>query len=100
MKMDTIANLTNELQLQKGNFINVELTTNADQFAKAVNDLDGVEKVFPYYNTMKIQVNSINVAPYIVHRLVSVGAGVMSIKEMRPDLEQIFLSLTEGSGQT
>ncbi len=97
LKFDTIANLTKELQLQKGNFVNIELTTMADQFANALKEVQGVQKVFPYYNTIKVQVENTDNIPYLVHKLVSVGAGVRSVTEMRPDLEQIFLSLTEGT---
>ena len=97
VKRDTIANLTKELQVQKGNFIEIELTQLDQKMMADVNEIPGVQKVFNYYNNLKIQVEDTNIVPTIVSKLAHGGASIRSVKEMKPDLEQIFLNLTEST---
>jgi ABC-2 type transport system ATP-binding protein len=95
VKLDTIENLGKELQMQKGNFIEIELVTMDAKFLKAVQEIPGVTKAFYYYNFLKLEVGNNEIIPIIVNKLVNSGARILSVKEMKPDLEQIFLSLTE-----
>ncbi len=95
IKLDTINNLTKELQLQKGNFINIELATLKEKFIKLLREMKGVEKVFQYQNNIKVQVKSTELVSDLVSNLVKNGGKIKSVTEMKPDLEQIFLSLTE-----
>ncbi len=95
MKWDTIKNLTKELQVQKGNFINIELTNPEDKFIIVLKTIKGVEKVFPYQNLLKVQVKNTDIIPDMVSELVKAGGNIRSVNEMKPDLEQIFLNLME-----
>jgi ABC-2 type transport system ATP-binding protein len=95
LKLDTIDNLTKELQAQKGNFLNIELTAFDQKFVDIMHKTPGVEKVFPYQNTLKLQISSTESVPSIVTTLVNAGGSIRSVTEMKPDLEQIFLSLTD-----
>ena len=95
LKLDKIANLTKELQIQKGNFINIELTQMDMRFVEFLKTQKGVEKVYPYQNVLKIQVENTDIVPNIVTELVKAGGNIRSVNEMKPDLEQIFLNLTE-----
>jgi ABC-2 type transport system ATP-binding protein len=95
LKLDKIANLTKELQIQKGNFINIELTQMDPKFVEFLKKQHGVEKVYPYQNFIKIQLGGTEELPNIITNLVKEGASIRTVTEMKPDLEQIFLSLTE-----
>jgi ABC-2 type transport system ATP-binding protein len=95
VKLDKISNLTKELQVQKGNFIEIEVAQLTQQLMAAVNEIPGVLKVFNYYNTLKLQIDDTKIVPTIVSKLVHSGAGIISVQEMKPDLEQIFLNLTD-----
>jgi ABC-2 type transport system ATP-binding protein len=95
LKLDKIANLTKELQIQKGNFINIELTIMDQRFVEFLKKQQGVEKVYPYQNILKIQVKNTDIVPNIITELVKAGGNIRSVTEMKPDLEQIFLNLTE-----
>ncbi len=95
LKLDTIKNLTKELQVQKGNFINIEISNPEEKFTTILKNIKGVQKVFPYQNFLKIQVESTEIVPEIVTALVNGGGNICSVTEMKPDLEQIFLSLIE-----
>jgi ABC-2 type transport system ATP-binding protein len=97
VKLDKISNLTKELQVQKGNFIEIEVAQLTQPLMAAVNEIPGVQKVFNYYNTLKLQVEDTSIVSTIVSKLVHSGASILSVKEMKPDLEQIFLNLTEGT---
>ncbi len=95
IKLDTIKNLSKELQLQKGNFIKIELELCNEKFVKLMQDMNGVKKVFPYQNILNLELMDIGIIPDLVTKLVNSGARIMSVNEMKPDLEQIFLSLTD-----
>lgn len=95
VKMDKISNLTKELQIQKGNFINIEVTNPDNKHVEVLKNVKGVEKVFPYQNFLKVQVESTEIVPDLVSALVSSGGRLISVTEMKPDLEQIFLNLTD-----
>ena len=95
VKSDTIRNLTKELQLQKGNFIKIELETLDEKYTKLLNKVKGVEKVFPYENVLNIEIDDTEIIPDLINRLVKADARIRGVEEMKPDLEQIFLSLTE-----
>jgi len=95
MKLDTIKNLTKELQLQKGNFVNIEMTPVTEKFVTLLQNFKGVQKVFPYQNLIKVQLENTEIVPAIVTKLVNEGGNINSVTEIKPDLEQIFLSLTE-----
>lgn len=95
VKQDTIRNLRKELQLQKGNFIKIELEILDEKFVTLLKKIKGVEKVFPYQNMLNIELKDTGLIPELVDKLVDSGARISSVNEMKPDLEQIFLSLTE-----
>jgi ABC-2 type transport system ATP-binding protein len=95
VKKDTINNLTKELQLQKGNFFKVELDNPDTKFTESLKKIKGVEKVYPYQNELNIELDDSEIIPDLVEKLIKDGARIRSVNEMKPDLEQIFLSLTE-----
>jgi ABC-2 type transport system ATP-binding protein len=95
IKNDTIKNLTNELQLQQGKFIKIALVNMDEKFLSVFKKDKGIEKVFPHQNMLDIQLDDMEVVPEIVNDLVTAGAKIKSVEEMKPDLEQIFLNLTE-----
>jgi ABC-2 type transport system ATP-binding protein len=95
VKLDTIKNLSKELQIQKGNFIKIELELPEKKFVKLLKNIEGVEKVFPHQNILNIELTDTKIIPDLVNKLVDSGARIMSVNEMKPDLEQIFLSLTD-----
>jgi ABC-2 type transport system ATP-binding protein len=96
VKLDTIKNLTKELQLQKGEFLDIELSVVEEKHLELLKNMKGVLKVFSYQNNIKLQIQNQDVIPEIVSNLVSEGGSIRSVTEMKPDLEQIFLSVTEG----
>lgn len=95
VKVDEIKNLSRELQLQKGNFINIELAEFDDKFVGILKNFHGVQKVFHYQNFLKLQVEKTEEVPNIVAKIVKEGGSIQSVTEMKPDLEQIFLDLTD-----
>ncbi|WP_455392552.1 ABC transporter ATP-binding protein [[Eubacterium] cellulosolvens] len=95
IKQDSIRNLTDQLQIQKGKFIKIELEENYEKFVNALKTMKGVVNVVPYSTEMNIQVEKTDIVPDLVNILVKSGARITSVTEMRPDLEQIFLSITE-----
>jgi ABC-2 type transport system ATP-binding protein len=94
VKLDTIKNLGKELQLQKGNFIKIEIENIDPRYEVSIKNMKGVEKVFPYQNVLNIELEDTELIPDMVNALVKDGARIRSVNEMKPDLEQIFLSLT------
>lgn len=95
VKKDSIKNLTKELQIQKGNFIKIEVETLDQKYERLIKGMPGVEKVFSFQNVINIELDDTGIIPDIVNQLVKDGARIRGVNEMKPDLEQIFLSLTD-----
>lgn len=95
IKHDSIKNLSKELQSQKGNFIKIEVWNPDTKHLELLKKMKGVTKVQGYQNTLNVQIENIDVIPDLVNGLVEAGVRIGSVQEMKPDLEQIFLSLTE-----
>jgi hypothetical protein len=66
-----------------------------EKFLTVFKKEKGIEKVYPHQNMLDIQLENIDIVPEIIGDLVNAGAKIKSVTEMKPDLEQIFLDLTE-----
>ena len=95
IKQDSIKNLSDQLQIQEGKFIKIELVENYEKFVNTLKTMEGVVNVVPYSTEMNVQLKDTNIVPELVSELVKAGAKIRSVTEMKPDLEHIFLSLTE-----
>ena len=94
-KLDSIQNLSRNLQFQKGNFVNIVLTNMDNRFISLLETQEGVIKVYPNQNAVKVKVRNTDILPHMVEKIVKAGGKIRSVTEIKPDLEQIFLELTE-----
>ena len=95
IKQDSIKNLSEQLQVQEGKFIKIELVENFEKLVNAIKNMEGVENIVPYSTEINIQLKDMNIVPELIIELVNAGAKIRAVTEMKPDLERIFLSLTE-----
>jgi ABC-2 type transport system ATP-binding protein len=99
---DTPANLTS--QLQKTSTILVELSGPSGEFAQAIQNMDGIQKVTVENNgTSRFQIEtapSVDMRPEIAALAVQKGCGLLELRTVQLSLEDIFMQLvTEESTQ-
>ncbi len=99
---DSPANLTS--QLQKTSTILVELSGPSAEFAQAIENLDGIQKVTVENNgTSRFQIEtapSVDLRPEIAALAVQKGCGLLELRAVQLSLEDIFMQLvTEESTQ-
>lgn len=99
---DSPANLTS--QIQKTSTILVELSGPSAEFAQAIENLDGIQKVTVENNgTSRFQIEtapSVDLRPEIAALAVQKGCGLLELRAVQLSLEDIFMQLvTEESTQ-
>ncbi len=95
LEVDTITNLK-KMVGGVGSILEVELLKVNDKMVGELKKMGGVTSVKAEGNVLKIGVESFDLAPEINSKIVSMGGRVKRMSEVSPDLEEIFLKITEG----
>lgn len=94
VRKDTIENLVRETR-GKGIHVNITCLNINDDIVKAVKDIQGVRSVNIEGNTLTVLVDDEEVTPDINTAVINAGGRITKMEESTPDLEDIFLELTE-----
>ncbi len=96
IRVDSIKRLSEELREKVGIYALIECVELNNDIINAVKNLRGVRDVSVDKNTLKIDVDSSGIIPDISTAIMQSGGKIKKVNEHIPNLEEIFLKLTEG----
>jgi ABC-2 type transport system ATP-binding protein len=94
LEIDTIVNLQKRVG-GEGNILEVELVEVDNKMVRVLKKLKGVRSVKVEGNILRIGVENFDITPDINSKIVSLDGKVKKMREVTPDLEEIFLKITE-----
>ncbi|MFP4051116.1 MAG: ATP-binding cassette domain-containing protein [Thermoplasmata archaeon] len=95
--VDLIENLSDRISERKGGYkINIEADGIYDEIISKIEGIDGVLSIESESDKLSVLVNNEDLSSEINSKLIENGVKVKSINIDKPDLEEIFLNITEG----